>query len=250
VAFSQEDPIILKNAIDWFNNLREEEQSLLIAKLGDLEYNFTPEQTNKLTIMTLAVMNSLNTTSKDQTVNTFIRFGMNQVYARLLVDKITTQAALSQLDSKSLNSLDDSQFSKAIETVVVKTFVENNNIQQLLEFSGLAAEQFQAALRFIRDNTLFTYLRGEITKENLKSLLTERAKFSEGRANLVIDLLDKHRSTMTQNFMFRHTQDTLFRLLRLEQIQMEILNQLKELVTHIKKTSGSDQQQGQPSLYR
>jgi hypothetical protein len=250
VGLSQQNSQVIKNAINWFNTQRPEEQSLLIAKLGDVEYKFTSEQTSNLTILTLAVTNSLNTNTKDQIVNGLVQFGMIDVYATLLVNKITTQPALAQLDSKRLNSLDDNQFNKAIETVVVKTFVENNNVQQLLYYSGLTAEEFEAALRFIRDNALFMYIRGEITKENLKSLLMEKAKFSDKRANFVIELLEKHRSIIAQNFMFRNTQDVVVRVQRLEEIQAEILNQLKELVTHIKKSSGENQQQGQSTLYR
>lgn len=249
MSYQHQNSQLIRDAIVWFNNLRPEEQSLLIAKLGDTEYYFTPEQTNNLTIIALDVTNALSTTSREQIVSNLGHAGMDKVFATLIVDKIMTQPALAQLDARRLSSLDDTQFSKAIETVVFKAFVENNNIEQLLTDSGLKPEEFEAVFRFIRDSALFTYVRGEISKENLRSLLMDKAKFSDNRATMLIDLLETHRATLMNNFMFRATQDTLLRVQRMENVQAEILSQFKELVLYIRQKFGEGKQEGQPPLY-
>jgi len=64
VSIPQESPQIIRNAVVWFNNLKPEEQSLLVAKLGDPEYSFTSEQTNNLTILALFITNSSNTATR------------------------------------------------------------------------------------------------------------------------------------------------------------------------------------------
>lgn len=241
----------LKQALNWFNSLKNEEQLTLLANLGEPATNLTPEQADNLTTMTLEIIQASSMYNKEQIVAKLIQLGIKDVYARLFVDTVTTKPTLPQLDAKRLLSLDDEHFRKAIEAILTKFYVENNTTEQLSQYAGLDEEDLIPAMRFIRDNILFVYVRGELSPENLRRLLTERVKFPEARIDVLLEVLERNRQTIMSNFLFKNTQDTYLSMQRMERIQLETISLLRELVSYIKNKFGEGQQpQSQPSLYR
>jgi hypothetical protein len=152
---------------------------------------------------------------------------MNDVFATLLVDTVNTRPTLIQLDVKRLLQLDLESYEWAIETIIVKLYVENNHPNFLLQYSGLTPEELEVFMRFIRDSILFTYVRDEVTSGNLRNLIS-RFLFPEDRADILLRYLRDNRLTIINNYLFRNTQDSYALMQRIEANQRETLNQRKE----------------------
>jgi hypothetical protein len=233
----------LKNAINWFNALRKEEQVSILTNLEENPEDLTTEQNEQLTIIALEIAGAIPY-GQNPIIKKFIELGLPQVHASLIVNAITTKSVLPKLDAMKLLSLDDQQYEKAIESVIVKLFIENNPINKIQEYSGLDNQILGASLRFIRDNILFLYLRGEMTIDNLKKVLHDRLNFPENRIYILVNILEQNKETIWKNFVFRNTQETFFKMQVLERNQIELISQIQQLIQLLKgNKEGSSQEQ-------
>lgn len=233
----------LKNAINWFNALRKEEQVSILTNLEENPEDLTTEQNEQLTIIALEIAGAIPY-GQNPIIKKFIELGLPQVHASLIVNAITTKSVLPKLDAMKLLSLDDQQYEKAIESVIVKLFIENNPINKIQEYSGLDNQILAASLRFIRDNILFLYLRGEMTIDNLKKVLHEQLNFPENRIYILVNILEQNKETIWKNFVFRNTQETFFKMQVLERNQIELISQIQQLIQLLKgNKEGSSQEQ-------
>ena len=233
----------LKNAINWFNALRKEEQVSILTNLEENPEDLTTEQNEQLTIIALESAGAIPY-GQNPIIKKFIELGLPQVHASLIVNAITTKSVLPKLDAMKLLSLDDQQYEKAIESVIVKLFIENNPINKIQEYSGLDNQILGASLRFIRDNILFLYLRGEMTIDNLKKVLHDQLNFPENRIYILVNILEQNKETIWKNFVFRNTQETFFKMQVLERNQIELISQIQQLIQLLKgNKEGSSQEQ-------
>ncbi|HEU4481915.1 MAG TPA: hypothetical protein VFR65_02570 [Nitrososphaeraceae archaeon] len=233
----------LKNAINWFNALRKEEQVSILTNLEENPEDLTTEQNEQLTIIALEIAGAIPY-GQNPIIKKFIELGLPQVHASLIVNAITTKSVLPKLDAMKLLSLDDQQYEKAIESVIVKLFIENNPINKIQEYSGLDNQILGASLRFIRDNILFLYLRGEMTIDNLKKVLHDQLNFPENRIYILVNILEQNKETIWKNFVFRNTQETFFKMQVLERNQIELISQIQQLIQLLKgNKEGSSQEQ-------
>ena len=233
----------LKNAINWFNGLRKEEQVSILTNLEENPEDLTNEQNEQLTIIALEIASAMPY-GQNPIVTKFIELGLPQVHASLIVNAITTKSVLPKLDAKKLLSLNDQHYENAIESVIVKLFIENNPIDKILEYSGLDNQILAASLRFIRDNILFLYLRGEMAIDNLRKVLSDQLNFPENRIQILVNILEQNKETIWRNFVFRNTQETYFKMQVLERNQIELINQIQQLIQLLKgEKEGSSQAQ-------
>jgi len=233
----------LKNAINWFNDLRKEEQVSILTNLEENPEALTNEQNEQLTIIALEIAGALPY-GQNPIIKKFTELGLPQVHASLIVNAITTKSVLPKLDAKKLLSLNDQNYEKAIESVLVKLFIENNPIDKILEYSGLDNQILAASLRFIRDNILFLYLRGEMAIDNLKKVLHDQLNFPENRIHILVNILEQNKETIWKNFVFRNTQETYFKMQVLERNQIELISQIQQLIQLLKgNKEGSSQEQ-------
>jgi hypothetical protein len=233
----------LKNAINWFNGLRKEEQVSILTNLEENPEVLTNEQNEQLTIIALEIASAMPY-GQNPIITKFIELGLPQVHASLIVNAITTKSVLPKLDAKKLLSLNDQYYEKAIESVIVKLFIENNPIDKILEFSGLDNQILAASLRFIRDNILFLYLRGEMAIDSLRKVLRDQLNFPENRIQILVNILEQNKETIWRNFVFRNTQETYFKMQVLERNQIELISQIQQLIQLLKgEKEGSSQAQ-------
>lgn len=233
----------LKNAINWFNGLRKEEQVSILTNLEENPEVLTNEQNEQLTIIALEIASAMPY-GQNPIITKFIELGLPQVHASLIVNAITTKSVLPKLDAKKLLSLNDQHYEKAIESVIVKLFIENNPIDKILEYSGLDNQILAASLRFIRDNILFLYLRGEMAIDSLRKVLRDQLNFPENRIQILVNILEQNKETIWRNFVFRNTQETYFKMQVLERNQIELINQIQQLIQLLKgEKEGSSQAQ-------
>jgi len=237
----------LKNAINWFNGLRKEEQVSILTNLEENPEDLTNEQNEQLTIIALEIASAMPY-GQNPIVTKFIELGLPQVHANLIVNAITTKSVLPKLDAKKLLSLNDQHYEKAIESVIVKLFIENNPIDKILEYSGLDNQILAASLRFIRDNILFLYLRGEMAINNLRKVLRDQLNFPDNRIQILVNILEQNKETIWRNFVFRNTQETYFKLQVLERNQIELINQIQQLIQLLKgEKEGASSQAQRPA---
>ena len=237
----------LKNAINWFNGLRKEEQVSILTNLEENPEDLTNEQNEQLTIIALEIASAMPY-GQNPIVTKFIELGLPQVHANLIVNAITTKSVLPKLDAKKLLSLNDQHYEKAIESVIVKLFIENNPIDKILEYSGLDNQILAASLRFIRDNILFLYLRGEMAIDNLRKVLRDQLNFPENRIQILVNILEQNKETIWRNFVFRNTQETYFKMQVLERNQIELINQIQQLIQLLKgEKEGASSQAQRPA---
>jgi hypothetical protein len=237
----------LKNAINWFNGLRKEEQVSILTNLEENPEDLTNEQNEQLTIIALEIASAMPY-GQNPIVTKFIELGLPQVHANLIVNAITTKSVLPKLDAKKLLSLNDQHYEKAIESVIVKLFIENNPIDKILEYSGLDNQILAASLRFIRDNILFLYLRGEMAINNLRKVLRDQLNFPDNRIQILVNILEQNKETIWRNFVFRNTQETYFKMQVLERNQIELINQIQQLIQLLKgEKEGASSQAQRPA---
>ncbi|MGH9980676.1 MAG: hypothetical protein ACRD6U_03875 [Nitrososphaeraceae archaeon] len=233
----------LKNAINWFNGLEKEQQVSILTNLEQNPEDLTNEQNEQLTIIALEIAGAIPY-GQNPIIKKFIELGLPQVHASLIVNAIATKSVLPKLDAKKLLALNDQQYEKAIESVIVKLFIENNPIDKILEYTGLDNQILGASLRFIRDNILFLYLRGEMAIDNLRKVLHDQLNFPEKRIHILVNILEQNKETIWKNFVFRNTQETYFKMQVLERNQIELINQIQQLIQILKGyKEGSSQEQ-------
>ena len=223
----------LKNAINWFNGLEKEQQVSILTNLEENPEVLTNEQNEQLTIIALEIAGAIPY-GQNPIIKKFIELGLPQVHASLIVNAIATKSVLPKLDAKKLLALNDQQYEKAIESVIVKLFIENNPIDKILEYTGLDNQILGASLRFIRDNILFLYLRGEMAIDNLRKVLHDQLNFPEKRIQILVNILEQNKETIWKNFVFRNTQETYFKMQVLERNQIELINQIQQLIQILK----------------
>jgi hypothetical protein len=238
-------PKIFTDAIDWFNGLKEEDKSLILAKINDPNHKFTQEQNDNLTTIALFITDMSSRMTKPQIITVLSRLQVDEVYSALVVDKILTQPALAHLDVRKLNSLSDEKFKVAVNSVIIGIYIENNPLDKILSDSELSKTEFEFTLRLFRSHLIFPFIRGELSPKNFKSLLVETLKMPNDRADFIIQLMSKNKTTIMNNFIFRNTQDTYLLVQNMQKTQAEVLSQLQELVRYIKTKMG-DAKQGQP----
>jgi len=236
----------LKNAINWFNGLEKEQQVSILTNLEENPEDLTNEQNEQLTIIALEIAGAIPY-GQNPIIKKFIELGLPQVHASLIVNAIATKSVLPKLDAKKLLALNDQQYEKAIECVIVKLFIENNPIDKILEYTGLDNQILGASLRFIRDNILFLYLRGEMAIDNLRKVLHDQLNFPEKRIQILVNILEQNKETIWKNFVFRNTQETYFKMQVLERNQIELINQIQQLIQILKGSKEGSSQEQRPA---
>ena len=236
----------LKNAINWFNGLEKEQQVSILTNLEQNPEDLTNEQNEQLTIIALEIAGAIPY-GQNPIIKKFIELGLPQVHASLIVNAIATKSVLPKLDAKKLLALNDQQYEKAIESVIVKLFIENNPIDKILEYTGLDNQILGASLRFIRDNILFLYLRGEMAIDNLKKVLHDQLNFPEKRIQILVNILEQNKDTIWKNFVFRNTQENYFKMQVLERNQIELINQIQQLIQILKGSKEGSSQEQRPA---
>jgi hypothetical protein len=236
----------LKNAINWFNGLEKEQQVSILTNLEQNPEDLTNEQNEQLTIIALEIAGAIPY-GQNPIIKKFIELGLPQVHASLIVNAIATKSVLPKLDAKKLLALNDQQYEKAIESIIVKLFIENNPIDKILEYTGLDNQILGASLRFIRDNILFIYLRGEMAIDNLRKVLHDQLNFPEKRIQILVNILEQNRETIWKNFVFRNTQETYFKMQVLERNQIELINQIQQLIQILKGSKEGSTQEQRPA---
>jgi hypothetical protein len=236
----------LKNAINWFNGLEKEQQVSILTNLEQNPEDLTNEQNEQLTIIALEIAGAIPY-GQNPIIKKFIELGLPQVHASLIVNAIATKSVLPKLDAKKLLALNDQQYEKAIESVIVKLFIENNPIDKILEYTGLDNQILGASLRFIRDNILFLYLRGEMAIDNLRKVLHDQLNFPEKRIQILVNILEQNKETIWKNFVFRNTQETYFKMQVLERNQIELINQIQQLIQILKGSKEGSSQEQRPA---
>ena len=238
----------LRNAIKWFNSIKKEEQVSILSNLEDSPETLSDEQNKQITIIALEIDSAL-IYGQDLIVNKFIELGLTKVHANLIVNAIGTKHVLPKLDAKKLLLLNDDQYKKAIDSIIIKLYVENNNIDTILADSGLNQQVLEVSFRFIKDNILFSYLRGELFIDNLKKLL-ESINFPNNRIEILINALEQNKDVIWKNFLFRNTAETNIKIQVLEKNQIQLINEIQQLIQALKynKKRNSNQEQ-KPSYY-
>ncbi len=238
----------LRNAINWFNSLKKEEQVSILSNLEDSPETLSDEQNKQITIIALEIDSAL-IYGQDLIVNKFIELGLTRVHANLIVNAIGKKHVLPKLDAKKLLLLNDDQYKKAIDSIIIKLYVENNNIDTILADSGLNQQVLEVSFRFIKDNILFSYLRGELFIDNLKKLL-ESINFPNNRIEILINALEQNKDVIWKNFLFRNTAETNIKIQVLEKNQIQLINEIQQLIQALKynKKRNSNQEQ-KPSYY-
>lgn len=239
----------LVDAIKWFNALKDEQRTQIFTALDGNSTRFTPEQTDNLTVLALEILTATPTYQPTQIAQRLQQLGLKDLYAMFLVDKVLKNKSLLGLDISRLLSFDEQKFEKAIETVIVKFYVENNSLDFLLAYGSLTNDEFDAAFRFIRDYLLFKFIRGDISTEVLRQDLEGNLNFPRKRVDKIIELLEENKLTIMNNFIFRNTQDTYFMVQRLVNSQDQMLALLRELVEQLKKLAGQDKPSEKGNLY-
>ncbi len=81
----------LKNAINWFNGLRKEEQVSILTNLEENPEVLTNEQNEQLTIIALEIASAMPY-GQNPIITKFIELGLPQVNDNLIDNSITTKS--------------------------------------------------------------------------------------------------------------------------------------------------------------
>ena len=218
-------------AIDFFNNLSDEERALIVSDLNPQTFKI-PQYYDDLVHLLSRVQKDITVHDGIKIGNRLMKLGLDETWARLIVANMKKHAPTIPYQISQINRIDDKQFGEMFDGVMDALWVEKMDDDDVLEKFSLDQEQ----LRCIVDMTsqhIQDLMRGDTTQVKIRRTLLE-AGLSKPKVDTMMRGVAAQESDWYRWLLFRNAQDNYYNTQDIKEQNDRILSVLHEILGILK----------------
>lgn len=223
----------IKAAIGYFNNLPDQDKITIVSDLNPttfkLKRHFRP-----LFPLFSKVQQALSTHGGMVIGNRLVDLGLDDMYARIIVENMKKHAPTLEYQLSQLAMLDGETFSR-LDEIVNSVWIDNTPQKVVAERYDITQDQIQAIVDIVTKMTV-RLLRGDT---NEKRILRDFGKkgLAPERTEAVINILQIYKDTTYRSLMFSNTQDMYAKVEKIAQQNEMLLSGMKTIIALLKSKS-------------
>jgi hypothetical protein len=231
----------------WFNNLPDERQFFIISQWFKERASLTEDEINSFSGIAYFVRQALITTDKQELIQVLVQLGLDDVIAKILVDKIEQTRPTPHMDAEVLNSLPNDVFKQIIEYILCIFYGDYKqvNFENEAEKIGVDKTYFNSVIRIVRDHLIWDFFSGRINRDSSIIKLRDDFRLEEDKVLILIDVLEKNEERLRKQMQFSQVQNLSFRIDELEKLLKVNISILEELLKYLKKVFESKESYSQ-----
>lgn len=163
-----------------------------------------------------------------QTIEGLVELGMERSFAASLVEKVVTQIPPLKYRIRTINELSKEVYASLLDNFE-RVFVGSEDSDSIA--NELNIGRVEAGHAFVTfGNFIFTYLRGEVTLEQIKGMLKDGG-LKEKRINKLVQKIEESAPIIGDKYLFKNVQDLLFEEIKeLKEAQRRTNELLEEII--------------------
>lgn len=223
----------IKAAVGYFNDLPEQDKITIVSDLNPttfkLKRHFRP-----LFPLFSKVQQALSRHGGVVIGNRLVDLGLDDMYARIIVENMKKHAPTLEYQLSQLAMLDDEAFSRLGE-IINAAWIDSAPPKVVADRYGITQDQVQAIVDIVTKMTV-RLLRGDT---NEKRILRDFAKkgLPPARTESVIKTLQAYKDTTYRSLMFSNTQDVAAKVEELAKQNEMMLSGMKTIISLLKSKS-------------
>jgi len=223
--------------LQWFNSIPTERQAYLISQWFKDMSVLPEEEKDRFTGIAYYIRQALITSDKNELVSILIQLGVDDVLARVLVEKVEETSPTPHMDAEVLNSLSNEVFEQIVKSVLCLFY---GNYQYFSEESeadriGIDKQYLGSTIRIIRDHLIWDFLGGQLNRNSAIIRFQDEFMLDKEKVSIMIKLLEENENRLREQMQLARTIDIDRQIDTLKKSHEEIISTLEELLRFLKK---------------
>lgn len=216
----------VKNAIRFFNNLRDDDKVRIVSDLNPNTFKLKKYAKELFPLLT-KIQRDISKHDEIKIGTKLMEYGLEETYARLFVTNMKKQAPTAAYQIDQINKIPDDTFCEKLPDIMKYLWVDRNSIDMKMESEvGISIEKLQCieSLTFSLFNGLS---RGDITKD----IAEESIKvLSKKKLDVLMNQIKIHTTHWRETMIFSDVQDTYFQTNKIIQQNKTLIKLIQELI--------------------
>lgn len=229
--FNVEDEEI-KETIDFFNSLTDEERALIVSDLNPHTFKM-PQYYDDLVHLFSLIQRDITIHDGIRIGNRLMELGLEETWARLLVANIKKHAPTIKYQISQLNRIDEQMFVAAFGSIMDALWVHKIPDDEVTEKFGIDTEQIHC-ITDMTSHYMQDMMRGDNTEAGIREALVENG-LSAKRADTLLRALKDREDDWYRWLIFRNAQDNYYSVQEVKDQNTAILETLREILVLLKE---------------
>ena len=229
--FNVEDEEI-KETIDFFNNLTDEERALIVSDLNPHTFKM-PQYYDDLVHLFSLIQRDITIHDGIRIGNRLMELGLEETWARLLVANIKKHAPTTKYQVSQLSRIDEQRFVATFGKIMDALWVHKMSDEEVTEKFGIDTEQIHC-ITDMTSHYMQDMMRGDSTEIGIRSALLENG-LSSKRTNTLLRALKDREDDWYRWLLFRNAQDNYYAVQEVKEQNVAILETLREILVLLKE---------------
>lgn len=229
--FNVEDEEI-KETIDFFNSLTDEERALIVSDLNPHTFKM-PQYYEDLVHLFSLIQRDITIHDGIRIGNRLMELGLEETWARLLVANIKKHAPTIKYQISQLNRIDEQVFVATFGKIMDALWVHKIPDDEVTEKFGIDTEQIHC-ITDMTSHYMQDMMRGDNTEASIREALVENG-LSAKRADTLLRALKDREDDWYRWLIFRNAQDNYYAVQEVKDQNTAILETLREILVLLKE---------------
>ena len=229
--FNLEDEEI-KETIDFFNSLTDEERALIVSDLNPHTFKM-PQYYDDLVHLFSLIQRDITIHDGIRIGNRLMELGLEETWARLLVSNIKKHAPTTKYQVSQMSRIDEQRFVASFGKIMDALWVHKMSDDEVTEKFGIDAEQIRCIID-MTSHYMQDMMRGDGTEIGIRSTLRENG-LSAKRTNALLQALRDREDDWYRWLLFRNAQDNYYAVQEVKEQNTAILETLREILVLLKE---------------
>lgn len=229
--FNVEDEEI-KETIDFFNSLTDEERALIVSDLNPHTFKM-PQYYDDLVHLFSLIQRDITIHDGIRIGNRLMELGLEETWARLLVANIKKHAPTIKYQISQLNRIDEQMFVATFGSIMDALWVHKIPDDEVTEKFGIDTEQIHC-ITDMTSHYMQDMMRGDNTGVGIREALVENG-LSAKRADTLLRTLKDREDDWYRWLIFRNAQDNYYSVQEVKDQNTAILETLREILVLLKE---------------
>ena len=221
----------IRMSIDFFDNLTDEEKTLIVTDLNPNTFKF-PQYYEALAPLLSHIQNDMTKYDSITIGNQLMDLGIEETWARLLVSNMKKHAPTLPYQLSQINLIGDKKFEKIFEKMMDQLWREKTPVNDVADKFGIDKEQLNCMIDVMTQCT-YDLMRGDNSATKICSTLLSNG-LTSAKVETMINSIHLQEKDWYRWLLFRNVQDGVSYAQEIKEQNARILSILTEILAVLK----------------
>lgn len=164
--------------------------------------------------------------------NRLTDLGLEETYARLIVNNMKKHAPTLQYHLGQLNQISDDGFIDNIDRIMNSIWIDHEKAGKVVERYDINHDQYTSIVE-VSSNMIINLLRGNVAEKRVMMTFTEHG-LSKRKSEAFLKSIGSHKENWQNTVMFSNVQDALLAVEELKEQNKEIIKNIQNVLDLLK----------------